>query len=101
MKDIKITVVASLLMEDLIAEYGAPGIGLCTRHKVGDSYIAPGDKAPEGFCEEAWKSIGHFAFAMAHGVEVFWPQWISKPHLAIASCNDGLRPVVFKLETIE
>ena len=100
MKDVRITVVASMTMDDLVKEYGASGLGLCTRHKLGDTYISKGGSAPEGFCEEAWKSIGHFAFALAHGVEVFWPQWIETPGLAIASCNDGLRPVIFKLEVV-
>ena len=27
--------------------------------------------------------------------------WISKPGMAICSCNDGLRPVIFKLEATD
>ena len=27
--------------------------------------------------------------------------WIKKPGIAIVSCNDGLRPVIFKLETTD
>ena len=27
--------------------------------------------------------------------------WIRKPGVAICSCNDGLRPVIFKLEATE
>lgn len=40
--------------------------------------------------------------ALAHGAgnQVFYyGDWIKKPGVAICSCNDGLRPVIFKLET--
>lgn len=33
------------------------------------------------------------------GNELFYyDDWIRKPGVAICSCNDGLRPVIFKLE---
>ncbi len=43
-------------------------------------------------------------FALAHGVgkELFYNgYWIRKPGVAICSCNDGLRPVIFKLEATD
>ena len=51
--------------------------------------------------DEAWKAIYQYVFALAHfeGDEVFYGgSWIDKPGVAICSCNDGLRPVIFKLE---
>ena len=59
---------------------------------------------PEGFCDEAWKAIYQYAFALSHGAgkEVFYyGDWIRKPGVAICSCNDGLRPVIFKLEATD
>ena len=59
---------------------------------------------PEGLCDEAWKAIYQYVFALAHGAgnEVFYyGDWIRKPGTAICSCNDGLRPVIFKLETTQ
>lgn len=59
---------------------------------------------PEGFCDEAWKTIYQYVFALAHGSgeEVFYyGDWIKKPGVAICSCNDGLRPVIFKAEATE
>ena len=59
---------------------------------------------PEGFCDEAWKAIYQYVFALAHGSgkEVFYfGDWIRKPGVAICSCNDGIRPVIFKLESTE
>jgi len=41
------------------------------------------------------------AFVLAHGAEndvFYYGDWIRKNGVAICSCNDGLRPVIFKLE---
>ena len=54
--------------------------------------------------DEAWKAIYQYAFALAHGAgqDVFYyGDWIRQPGVAICSCNDGLRPVIFKLEATE
>ncbi len=31
----------------------------------------------------------------------YYGDWIRKPGVAICSCNDGLRPVIFKLEATD
>ena len=31
----------------------------------------------------------------------YYGDWIRKPGVAICSCNDGLRPVIFKIEVTE
>lgn len=59
---------------------------------------------PKGFCDEAWKAIYQYAFALAHGAgndTFYYGDWIKKPGVAICSCNDGLRPVIFKLEATD
>lgn len=59
---------------------------------------------PNGFCDEAWKAIYQYVFALAHGAgnDIFYyGDWIKTPGVAICSCNDGLRPVIFKLEITE
>ena len=89
MKKVKITVLKKTFDEELAKEYGA------------DVFYADYAK-PEGFCDEAWKAIYQYVFALAHGAgnQVFYyGDWIKKPGVAICSCNDGLRPVIFKLET--
>lgn len=73
-------------------------MGKCPMHREGQVFYAAHAK-PEGFCDEAWKAIYQYAFALAHGSEVFYyGDWIEKPGVAICSCNDGLRPVIFKIE---
>ena len=59
---------------------------------------------PEGFCDEAWKAIYQYAFALAHGAGsslFYYGDWIRQPNVAICSCNDGLRPVIMKLEALD
>lgn len=72
----------------------------CLFHKEGQRFYADYAK-PEGFCDEAWKAVYQYVFALAHGAggELFYYRdWIKTPGTAICSCNDGLRPVTFKLE---
>lgn len=44
-----------------------------------------------------------YVFALAHGVQGMWyySDWIKTPGVAIVSCNDGLRPVIMKLEVTD
>lgn len=52
----------------------------------------------------AWKAIYQYVFALAHGTSsgtIYFGDWIRKPGVAICSCNDGLRPVIFKLEATD
>lgn len=103
MKKVKITVLKTTFDQELAAEYGAVGLTACPMMKEGQVFYADYAK-PEGFCDEAWKAIYQYVFALAHGAgnDVFYyGDWIRKPGVAICSCNDGLRPVIFKLETTE
>ena len=103
MNKVKITVLKTTLDKELAAEYGAEGITACPMHKAGQVYYADYAK-PEGFCDEAWKAIYQYAFALAHGADAntfYYGDWIRTPGVAICSCNDGLRPVIFKLESTD
>ena len=101
MKKCKITVLKTHFDEELAAEYGVKDIGKCPFHTVGQEYYADFSK-PDNFCDEAWKAIYQYAFALSHGSGVFYNgSWIEKPGVAICSCNDGIRPVIFKIERIE
>ena len=53
MKKVKITILKTMLNEDLAKEYGIPGLKACPMMKVGDVFYADYAK-PKGFCDEAW-----------------------------------------------
>ena len=103
MKKVKITVLKTTLDEELAKEYGADGLKACPMMKEGQVFYADYAK-PEGFCDEAWKAIYQYVFALAHGADAnlfYFGDWIRKKNVAIVSCNDGLRPVIFKLEATD
>ena len=103
MNKVKITVLKTTLDKELVQAYGALGLTACSTHQAGQVFYADYAK-PEGFCDEAWKAIYQYVFALAHGAagDVFYyGDWIRTPGVAICSCNDGLRPVIFKLEATQ
>lgn len=103
MNKVKITVLKTTLDTELAREYGADGLGKCPMLEAGQVFYADYAK-PEGFCDEAWKAIYQYVFALAHGVGndlFYYGDWIKTPGVAICSCNDGLRPVIFKLEATQ
>lgn len=103
MNKVKITVLKTTLDEELAREYGAEGLKVCPMLREGQVFYADYAK-PDGLCDEAWKAIYQYVFAPAHGAgkeTFYYGDWIRKPGVAICSCNDGLRPVIFKLEATE
>lgn len=103
MKKVKITVIRKMFNEDLVREYGANNLTACPMLREGQVFYADYAK-PEGLCDEAWKAIYQYVFALAHGAgneTFYYGDWIRKPGVAICSCNDGLRPVIFKLEVTD
>jgi uncharacterized repeat protein (TIGR04076 family) len=99
--DVRITVLERTSRPELIKEYASPDMThKCTAVKDGQVWISKGGNKPEGFCEEAWSAFTRYVFALSQGGEGFWPGWIPERYISINSCNDGLRPVIFKLEAI-
>lgn len=99
MKKVKITILKTTLQEDLAKEYGVENLTTCPLMNEGEVFYADYAK-PDGFCDEAWKAIYQYVFALAHGIKESWyyEDWIKTSGIAIVSCNDGLRPVIMKLE---
>ena len=97
MKKCRITVLRTLLIEDLRDEYMSPDFGLCPVMKEGDVFTTGGmfgNSKPEGFCEYAWQAVQIIASTLAGGGKVFGEDY------NIACCNDGIRPVILKLEAV-
>jgi len=98
MKKCRITVLRTLLFQDLQDEYPLPHPGTCPVMKEGDVFTTGGmfgNSMPEGFCQYAWQAIQIMACTLAGGGKVFGEDY------NIACCNDGIRPVILKLEAIE
>ena len=52
---------------------------------------------PEGFCETAWRNFNHNIRVLGYDGEL---PFFEETNLAINSCTDGMRPVIFKIERI-
>lgn len=102
MKKVRITILKTTFQQELAEEYGIDGLTVCPLMEEGRVFYADYAK-PDGFCDEAWKAIYQYVFALAHGADEIWyfGDWIKKPGVAIVSCNDGLRPVIMKLEATD
>ena len=60
---------------------------------------------PDRFCDEAWKAIYQYVFALCNGSnDWYFYDWINTkkhPGVAIVSCNDGLDQLLLKLKESE
>jgi uncharacterized repeat protein (TIGR04076 family) len=96
---VKITILKKLLMEDIVAEYAGEGkIGICNKFEEGDTFITDGRTVPEGFCTWAWADIFKDIIFVRNNMECIGT--IDRKS-QIASCTDGFRPVVFRIEPME
>ena len=60
------------------------------------------DMKPDEMRDAAWRTIHQYVFAPACGVREFYGGgWMKEPGKVIACCNDGLRPVIMKLEATD
>ena len=78
MKKVKITILKTTLDEEMAEEYGIEGLTAFPMMKKGQVFYADSEK-PEGFCDEAWKAIYQYVFALAHGAGdglFYYGDWI-------------------------
>lgn len=70
----------------------------CHLLSVGDQFIVEDPNVvPEGFCSWAWGDLQKDINTILFGGN--YP-WIKQPGVTIASCSDGLMPVIFKIERL-
>lgn len=98
MKNVRITVIRKAFYADLSARYENPGVEPCPMEE-GMTFLSVGGELPEGFCPNAWVSVEPFARELAQGGGNFFNGWMKNERSAVVSCNDGVRPVSFYLET--
>lgn len=101
----KITVLRKTYFEDLAQEYLSDSqVGPCSIFEEGQEFTV--DKKNylsmlDGrFCSEAWSAISHYVYAALQGGSPMHG-WINDEKVMIACCNDGTRPVIFKIERLE
>lgn len=52
------------------------------------------------FCTEDWDAISRYIYTALQGGAIMHG-WTNDDRVMIACCNDGMRPVVFKIEWID
>ena len=52
------------------------------------------------FCAEAWDAVSRFIYTALQDGSIMHG-WTNDDRVMIACCNDGTRPVVFKIERID
>lgn len=101
----KVTVLRTECFEDLQQQYLAnPKSGPCSRFKPGQEFIFDGNtyESMNGgdFCMEAYDAIHKYIYTALQGGSIM-DGWTNDEKVMIACCNDGTRPVVFKIERID
>lgn len=105
----KITVLETKVFPELQEKYLAdPKSGPCPCFKAGDTFLLK--RTPEQddfyhlmngkFCGEAWDAISRYVYAALQGGSIM-RKWTNDDRMMIACCNDGTRPVIFKIERID
>lgn len=101
----KITVLRKECYEDLQEEYILnPKAGVCPKFQVGQEFIVDSASYNRGldgkFCMEAWDAISRYVYTALQGGSIMHG-WTKNDNEMIACCNDGTRPVIFKIERID
>lgn len=104
MARVRITVLKCVHYQDLLDEHYPPDDSerkrpICPVFEEGQVFdLHPWRFKPEGFCDWAWSDIYRDVVSVAFGVG---HPWAAPRPMAISSCTDGARPVVFKIEPIK
>ena len=74
------------------------GLGTLVQTTADPNTVAGGPAMP--FCSEAWDAISRYIYAGLQGGSIM-RGWMKEENTMITCCNDGTRPVIFKLERID
>ena len=105
----KITVLETKVFPELQEKYLAdPKSGPCPCFKVGDTFLLKRTPQQDDFyhlmngkfCGEAWDAISRYVYTALQGGSIMHG-WTNDERMMIACCNDGTRPVIFKIERID
>lgn len=105
----KITVLETIVFPDYQKKYLAnPQSGPCPCFKAGDTFLLKRTSEQDDFyhlmngkfCGEAWDAISRYVYTALQGGSIMH-KWTNDERMMIACCNDGTRPVIFKIERID
>ena len=101
-RTVKITVVKRLNRDEIHAG-SAPGCSsrsesVCPLFREGQEFLAEYTRMPEGFCPGAFADLFRFILALQSGADF---PWMNERGTVLDCCNDGFRPVIFRLERVE
>lgn len=105
----KVTVIDKKCFADYQEQYLAdPKSGPCPFYNVGDEFIFERYGAEDTFwregngtqCAEAWDCISRYIYTALQGGSIM-RNWTNDERMMIACCNDGTRPVIFKIERMD
>lgn len=74
------------------------GLGTLTRTGADPDTVAGGPRRPH--CSEAWDAVSRYIYTGLQGGSIM-RGWMERENEMICCCNDGTRPVIFKLERID
>lgn len=109
MSKVKVTVIRKECYADLQESYCKdPQAGPCPLFHVGQEFILERSEEKDDFwhmldgqfCSEAWDAISRYIYAGLQGGSLM-RDWMRNENEMIACCNDGTRPVIFKIERLE
>lgn len=105
----KVTVIDKKCFTDYQEQYLAdPKSGVCPFYTIGDEFIFERYGGIDTFslagdgtqCAEAWDCISRYIYTALQGGSIM-RGWTNDERMMIACCNDGTRPVIFKIERLD
>ena len=105
----RITVLETKVFAEYQEKYLAdPKSGPCPCFKAEDTFLLKRTSEQDDFyrlmdgtfCGEAWDAISRYVYTALQGGSIMH-KWTNDERMMIACCNDGTRPVIFKIERID
>lgn len=105
----RITVLETKVFPEYQEKYLAdPKSGPCPCFRKGDTFLLKRTAERDDFyhlmngkfCGEAWDAISRYVYTALQGGSIMH-KWTNDERMMIACCNDGTRPVIFKIERID
>jgi uncharacterized repeat protein (TIGR04076 family) len=101
MKELQIKVLKRFVHPEF-QPYVEEKLTACPCFTEGQTFVTSYEK-PEGFCDWAWNDLYVYVVTLLNGgnfSEGNFAGWMKQKDTMIASCTDGIRPVVFELKVV-